>query len=121
MTTTHTGPLYSRRLISRIETHGDVWVCWHCNGWEDVSRVCDLSVGGLFVASSIPRPIGAKARLDFLVPEGQIRAEAVIQHHVPSAGLGLKFTAITDQDCPNLVALINRVGSTAAKSPFVGV
>ena len=116
MATTHTGPLYSRRLVSRIETHGDIWVCWRCQGWEDVSRVCDLSVGGLFVASQTPRPVGAKARVDFLVPEGQIRAEATVQHQLPNGGLGLRFTAITDQDCPNLVALINRVGSTSSNN-----
>jgi PilZ domain-containing protein len=102
-------PLYSRRMISRLETHEDVWVCWRCDGWEDVSRVCDLSVGGLFLSTPIPRPLGARVRVDFLVPEGQIRTEAVVQHLIPHGGVGLKFTAITDQDCPNLVALMNRI------------
>jgi hypothetical protein len=96
-----------------VETHDDVWVCWRCDGWEDVSRVCDLSVGGLFLSTPVPRPLGVRARLDFLVPEGQIRAEAVVQHRIPSGGLGLKFTGITDHDCPNLVALMNRIGSSA--------
>jgi len=43
-----------------------------CAGWEDVSRVCDLSVGGLFLSTPVPRQLGERARLDFLVPEGQI-------------------------------------------------
>ncbi len=55
--------------------------------------------------------MGARAKIDFLVPEGQIRAEAVVQHLIPNGGLGLKFTAITDQDCPNLLALMNRIGT----------
>jgi len=105
------GPLYSRRMVSRIETHEHVWVCWLCEGTEDVSRVCDLSVGGLFLSTATPRRVGARAKIDFLVPEGQIRAEAVVQHQVPNGGLGLKFTAITDQDCPHLIALINRIGT----------
>jgi len=96
-------------LISRIATREDIWVCWRCEGIEDVSRVCDLSMGGLFLSTAIPRKLGARAKIDFLVPEGQIRAEAVVQHQIPSGGLGLKFTAITDQDCPHLVALINRI------------
>jgi hypothetical protein len=33
----------------------------------------------------------------------------MVQHVVPHSGLGLKFTAITDQDCPNLVALMSRI------------
>jgi len=76
---------------------------------DDVSRVCDLSVGGLFLSTPVPRPVGVRAKLDFLVPEGQIRVEAVVQHLIPSGGVGLKFTAVTDRDCPNLVALMNRV------------
>ena len=113
------GPLYSRRLSSRINTHGDVWVCWRCDGVEDVSRVCDLGVGGLFLSTPIPRPLGAKAKIDFLVPEGRIRAEATIQYALPPGGLGLKFTAITDQDCPNLVALLNRISMHSR--PFLPV
>jgi hypothetical protein len=105
------GPLYSRRLVPRVEIPEGLWVCWRCAGVEDVSRVCDLSVGGLFLSTPILRPLGARARIDFLVPEGQIRAEAIVQHQVPNGGLGLKFTAITDQDCPRLVALMDRICS----------
>jgi hypothetical protein len=76
-------------------------------------------VGGLFLSTPIPRPLGAKAKIDFLVPEGQIRAEAMIQYVIPPGGLGLKFTAITDQDCPNLVALLNRISTPSRPFPLV--
>jgi len=109
---------YSRRMTSRIETMGDVWVYWRCEGMDDVSRVCDLSVGGLFVSTPVPPPVGSKAKLDFLVQDGQIRAEAVVRHHVPRGGLGLKFTAIPDKDCPQLVALLNRI-RTLSSTPKV--
>jgi hypothetical protein len=105
-------------MTSRIETMGDVWVYWRCEGMDDVSRVCDLSVGGLFVSTPIPPPVGSKAKLDFLVQDGQIRAEAVVRHHVPGGGLGLKFTAIPDKDCPQLVALLNRI-RTLSSTPKV--
>jgi len=38
---------YSRRMTSRFETTGDVWVYWRCQGMDDVSRVCDLGLGAL--------------------------------------------------------------------------
>jgi len=107
---------YSRRMISRLETMDDVWVLWRCEGRHDISRACDLSVGGMFLSTSAPPPVGSKAKLEFLVQEGQIRAEAVVRHHIPGGGLGLKFTAITDQDCPRLVALINRVRVSSSTS-----
>ena len=109
---------YSRRMTSRIETMGDVWVYWRCQDMDDVSRVCDLSVGGLCLSTPVPPPLGAKANLDFLVQEGQIRAEAVIRHLVPGRGLGLRFTAIIDKDCPRLVALLNRI-RTLSSTPKV--
>lgn len=107
---------YSRRMVSRVETGGDVWVYWSCGGIDDVSRVCDLS-GGLFLSTPSPRPVGERARLDFLVWEGQIRAEAVVQHLIPQGGVGLKFKAITDRDCPNLVALMNRMRMECTPTP----
>jgi hypothetical protein len=102
-------PVYSRRLSPRIETPEGVWVYWRCGQTEDVSRVCDLSAGGLFLSTTIRQPEGVKVQLEFLVQEGNIRAEAVVRRLIPSSGLGLKFTAISDQDCPNLLTLMNRI------------
>ena len=105
--------IYSRRLSSRVQIPDGVWACWRCGGAEDIARVSDLSVRGLFLSTPVPQPVGVKAQLDFLVGEGNIRAEAEVRHLIPNMGLGLKFTAISDQDCPNLVALLNRFGSLA--------
>jgi len=102
-------PSYSRRHTSRIETLDGVWVYWRCNGVDDVSRVRDLGAGGLSIATPGPRPVGMKAKLDFLVQEGQIRTEAVVRHIEPGNGLGLKFTAVAEQDWPHLAALLTRL------------
>jgi hypothetical protein len=50
-----------------------------------------------------------EANLDFLVQEGQIRAAAVVRHIEPDNGLGLKFTAVAEQDWPHLAALLTRL------------
>jgi len=103
--------VYSRRLSSRVQIPDGVWACWRCGEAEDIVRVSDLSVGGLFLSTPVPQPVGVKAQLHFLVQEGNIRVEAEVRHLAPSGGIGLKFTAISDQDCPNLVALLNRIRS----------
>jgi PilZ domain len=105
---------YARRMISRVETMDDVWVLWRCEGGHDISRASDLSVGGMFLSASVPPPVGSNAKLEFLVQEGQIRVQAVVRHNIPGGGLGLKFTAITDQDCPRLVALLNRIRASSS-------
>ena len=55
---------------------------------------------GLFVQTERVRDVDAPIRLDFLVQEGQVRAEAVVRHVKPGSGLGLKFTALAEEDGP---------------------
>jgi len=102
----------SRRLTSRIPAPEDVWVFWQCQGREDVSRVRDMSMGGLFIETPQTRAQGVFTRLHFLVQEGQIRADAVVRHAKSDDGLGLKFTAVSEQDRPRLTALLNRLRGT---------
>jgi hypothetical protein len=59
------------------------------------------------------RDVDATIRLDFLVQEGQIRAKAVVRHVKPGSGLGLKFTALTEEGGPRLTALMTRLRSPA--------
>ena len=68
-------------------------------------------MGGLFVETEKAREVDATIRLDFLVQEGQIRAEAVVRHVKPGSGLGLRFTALTEEDGPRLTALMTRLRS----------
>jgi len=101
----------SRRLSSRVEARSDVWVYWECNHRKDVSRVCNLGMGGLFLETRLPLPKGLKTKLHFLVDEGQIRAEAAVQHVTPGKGLGMRFTAVHQQDRAQLAALLTRLRS----------
>ena len=60
----------SKRFNSRVESKKNVWVYWECNGDRDVSRVKDLSVGGLFIETPKIRRLGATTDLHFLVTRG---------------------------------------------------
>jgi PilZ domain len=99
----------SRRFTSRIETRESVWVDWRCAGREDISRVRNISLGGLLVETQMSRGVGSTVDLEFLVPEGQIRADAVVKRVEPSRGLAMKFTAINEEDHARLAALMNRL------------
>jgi len=71
-----------------------------------------MSMGGLFIEAPQTRAQGVFTRLHFLVQEGQIRANAVVRHAKSGDGLGLKFTAVSEQDRPKLAALLNRLRGT---------
>jgi len=73
-------------------------------------------MGGLFLQTEQARDVDAPIRLAFLVQEGQIRAEAVVRHVKPGSGLGLKFTALTEEDGPRLTALMTRLRSLSRSS-----
>lgn len=102
-------PSFSRRLSSRVKTPPDVWAYWRCNARDDLSRVYDLSLQGLFIETTNPRPVGVTVKIDFLVQEGQIRAEAIVRHVQPGKGLGLKLTAVAESDRPRLAQLMTRL------------
>ena len=100
---------HSRRFSSRLPTRGDVYVCWGSAGYDDTSRVRDLSLGGLFVQTRKLKLVGTKTNIHFLVEEGQIRAEAVVRHVHRGSGLGLEFTAVREEDRPRLAELMQRL------------
>jgi hypothetical protein len=100
-----------RRRALRVEASEGVYALWSCARREDLSRVRDLSLSGLFIESPVEVNLGAVVKLNFLADEGQIRASAEVRHTQRGQGLGLKFIAIHGQDCQHLATLIKRLGS----------
>jgi hypothetical protein len=114
----HVSTLY-RRLTARIESRGEVWVYWRCNGRDDVSCVRDVSLGGLFIETPKSFPAATVTQLHFLVQEGQIRADAVVRYVKATSGLGLKLVAISEDDRPKLAALVTRLHSLSRQPPSI--
>ncbi len=99
----------SRRIYSRVEAREAVYVYWRSPGYEDIAPVRNLSMGGLFIETNVPKAPGISTNLHFLVQEGQIRADAVIRHARPGRGLGLRFTAVRNEDRQRLAELMKRL------------
>lgn len=106
--------LARHRSNSRCATSEGVWVQWRCNRCDDTARARDVSLEGLFIEASKLWPVDSRAEIDFLVREGQIRAEAVVRNAQMGRGLGLKFIALHDEDRPHLIALMHRLRSLRA-------
>ena len=111
-------PSYSRRALSRLPASEDIWLCWRCNERDDVSRVLDISIHGLFIQTPHPNlKESMSAKLDFLVQEGRIRADAVVRHVKRGNGLGLRFVALGEDDRQRLKALLSRLRSNGSRHP----
>jgi hypothetical protein len=72
-----------------------------------------MSLGGLFIETRASKGLGSTVKLEFLVQEGQIRADGVVKRVDPGRGLALKFTAVSDQDRPRLAKLMVRLRQSA--------
>ena len=103
----------SRRFTSRVEAPEDVWVYWRCDGFDDLSHVQNIGIGGLFIETPRRTAEGTNVSLSFLVREGQVRADAVVRHAVSGRGIGLKFRAVREEDRPCLGALLSRIRAAA--------
>ena len=84
-------------------------VFWQCGRAEDTSRVKDLSVGGLFIHTLKVCPVDAKVKLNFLVEDGAITAEATVRYVKAGSGLGLKFKSVRSEDQIRFATMIKRL------------
>ena len=108
------GQTPSRRFTTRVAEPPDLWVFWNCRKNDGLSRVLDLSLAGLRLSidKSERMAVGEKVHLNFLIPEGQIRTDAIVRHIRPER-LGLKFIAIREEDRAHLTALVTRLRSVS--------
>jgi len=97
------------RRYERIATPKGVWVAWQNGTQQGVSRVRDLNLGGLFIATPNTFPIGAAITLLLSVPEGEIRSNSIVRNVTLGDGVGVEFKDISAKDYARLQALIARL------------
>lgn len=79
---------------------------WQCLSKHVVSRVGTLGLGGLFIAALDPPPNGDVIQIFFKVPEGEVRARAIVRDSHPGRGMGVEFTAMGAAERSRLHRLI---------------
>lgn len=98
------------RRHQRIATPKGVWVAWQNEKQQqNVSRVRDLNVGGMFIATPTPLPLGTVLPLLMSVPEGEIRAKATVRNVVAAEGMGVQMTEISAENQARLDKLVARL------------
>jgi len=87
-----------KRRHSRNDRLKELSVFWHRGGRRFISRVHNLSLGGAFLQSAEPPPLGTTLQLLFRVSGKVARARAVVIRSVPSEGMGIEFVAMGQED-----------------------
>ncbi|MCU1340735.1 MAG: hypothetical protein JWN92_158 [Candidatus Acidoferrum typicum] len=85
------------RRYTRVELPNGMLVAWEHYGIRKVSRVQVLALGGLFIATPAPPPVGDVIQLIFEVPGGDVRARAMIRDSQPGKGMGIEFTGMNTE------------------------
>lgn len=96
-----------RRLTSRVTAVGS-WVCWTCQNHDRLSRVINLSLGGLLIEASSAIPVGETVFVSLHTQEGEIVGDAAVRHAEPLNSLGLQFTTMSDENRLRLAAVMAR-------------
>ena len=107
---------HKERRYPRIATPFGVWVHWQVDAESIVSRVRDLNVGGVFIATLTPLKVGTSLKLLFSVPEGEIRTLAVVRNLRSGEGMGVEFIAMDNPDWQRLLQLTKRLSEKAIAS-----
>ena len=101
------------RRYPRYKGLKPVPVAWMHGTNKSVAKAENLSLGGLFIGTPSPPPVGSLILLLFHTPEGEVRVRATVRNVKPGKGMGLAITSM-DQDHR---ARLSRWLQTLAKQP----
>lgn len=97
------------RRYGRVKLPKGMLVAWQGARTRIVSRVATLGLGGLFIMTPDPPPVGEIVKLFFEVPGGGVRARAVVRDSQPGRGMGVEFTAMGHEERARLNQLLKRL------------
>jgi len=101
--------IQEKRRAPRVELPKGVWVAWQGSDQRFVSRVFDLSKGGVFIPTANLPPMGTVVRLTFELPDGEVYVLAVVRHTVAGRGMGVEFAAAEDGDLVRILQLLTEL------------
>jgi hypothetical protein len=98
-----------KRRFTRVALPKGMLVAWQHQGGRAVSRVCTLGLGGLFINTSEPLPVGTLIKLVFDVPGGEVRARAIVKNIKTGKGMAVAFIEMGYGDRARLDQLLKKL------------
>jgi len=102
-------PQTKNRRYPRIALPKGMHVAWQAKSERQVSLAKTVGLGGLFVSTPEPASVGETVRLVLCVPNGDVRAVAVVRDSQPGKGMGLEFIAMGQNDRARLYQVLKRL------------
>lgn len=103
-----------RRKYPRHRAPKGMQVAWKSGSRPAVSRAEVVGMGGLFLHTANPLPVGSVVELLFDLKTGDVRARASVRDSVPGKGMGLEFIQMQTDDRSRLNQFLSQYASQAA-------
>ena len=107
------------RRYPRYKGIKPVPVAWMYGTRKCVSKAESLSLGGLFISTPAPPPIGALVLLLFHTPEGEVRVRSTVRNHLAGAGMGLAITSMDQEHRARLARWLQQLSKQAEAPELV--
>ncbi len=98
-----------KRRYPRVALPKGMLVAWQSTDGKGISRIATLGLGGLFVSTPDPAPVGTLLKLLFDVPGGEVRARATVKNIKPGEGMAVAFIDMGHEDRARLNQLVKRL------------
>ena len=98
-----------KRRFARVALPKGMLVAWQHSGGRYVSRIATLGLGGLFIATPDPAPIGTVVKIVFDVPSGEVRARAIVKNVKSGEGMAVAFIDMGYPDRARLDQLLKKL------------
>jgi hypothetical protein len=97
------------RKYPRVTLPKGTVVAWEHAGKRNVSAANVMALGGLFISTPDPPPVGDIIKLVFEVPGGEVRARATVCDSQPGKGMGIQFTSMAPDARARLSRLMDKL------------
>jgi len=104
------------RKYPRVRAPKGMWV-----GWKSAKQTCTslaevMGMGGLFLHTASPASEGSSIDLIFDLPNGQVRARAIVRSFQPGKGMGIQFVQMRPEDRAKLNRYLSAIEIPAEES-----
>jgi hypothetical protein len=110
-------PSKDRRKHPRVHAPKELTVAWRTGALQGVSRLGTVSLGGIFLETAQPAPVGSM--VDLLIvdsPGNEVPARAIVCN-TRSSGMGVKFFRMLPEDWSRLNKFLNEQLKAAGIQP----
>jgi len=98
-----------KRKRPRVVLPKGMNISWRARGESVLSKVETISAGGISIVALEPPPKGELLHVCFEVPTGEVSAQAIVRHSRSGVGMGVEFTAMSDEGRARLDQLLQKL------------